>query len=143
MGSLRPSVAAVPHRGVEQAGGVERLVDQARVGGRAVVPTLYRHLTDWPGCLDLAVTTGAASRRRQSRPRGVCLPGGGAWGGKSDAASYDWTAGTVGEPAEQFSRTDRPVPDLDLPHDRHQRPTPAFDAELVIAFIPALLKSHQ
>ena len=59
MGSLRPSVAAVPHRGMEQAGGVERLVDQARVGGRAVVPTLYRHLTDWPGYLDLAVTTAA------------------------------------------------------------------------------------
>ena len=44
---------------MEQAGGVERLVDQARVGGRAVVPTLYRHLTDWPGYLDLAVTTAA------------------------------------------------------------------------------------
>ncbi len=36
------------------------LAAQAGVGGTAVVPTLYRHLTEWPGYLDIAVS--AATR---------------------------------------------------------------------------------
>ncbi len=34
------------------------LAAQAGVGGTAVVPTLYRHLTEWPGYLDIAVFAG-------------------------------------------------------------------------------------
>ena len=32
------------------------LAAQAGAGGTAVVPTLYRHLTEWPGYLDLAAS---------------------------------------------------------------------------------------
>ena len=35
------------------------LATQAGVGGTAVVPTLYRHLTEWPGYLDIAVSAAA------------------------------------------------------------------------------------
>ncbi len=35
------------------------LAAQAGVGGTAVVPTLYRHLTEWPGYLAIAVSAGA------------------------------------------------------------------------------------
>jgi len=35
------------------------LAAQAGVGGAAVIPTLYRHLTAWPGYLDLAAATAA------------------------------------------------------------------------------------
>ncbi|MEE8506733.1 MAG: hypothetical protein V3S40_11010, partial [Kiloniellales bacterium] len=35
------------------------LSTQAGVGGTAVVPTLYRHLTEWPGYLAIAVSAGA------------------------------------------------------------------------------------
>ena len=35
------------------------LATQAGVGGTAVMPTLYRHLTEWPGYLDIAVLAGA------------------------------------------------------------------------------------
>lgn len=35
------------------------LATQAGIGGTAVMPTLYRHLTEWPGYLDIAVTVAA------------------------------------------------------------------------------------
>ena len=35
------------------------LATQAGVGGAPVVPTLYRHLTDWPGYLDIAAAAAA------------------------------------------------------------------------------------
>jgi hypothetical protein len=44
-------VAALPDNTREILG---VLAAQAGVGGTAVVPSLYRHLTDWPGYLELA-----------------------------------------------------------------------------------------
>jgi len=54
-----PPMAAVSDLPAEIEAVLSVLATQAGVGGEAVVPTLYRHLTDWPGYLDIAVSAGA------------------------------------------------------------------------------------